>query len=397
MPPKVKAKAKPKAQAKADVKIVNLSAEEQFEAYSDVLDVFKETIGINNKLSFDELLGLFQELDPDWTEQRMRQAWGALDKDKSGDVDYLELLHFAFDMDKWQQASLADYTGLMRTPVYCRVRPIGKDGHGMGEEVEKKLDGWTEESVFVKDRHERAEYTFPTRVLTPEKSQDEVYKTVMHDVCDAWIANATNVVLLAYGQTGTGKTHTMFGPKESLTSDELHGDWGLFPRAAHKALTTISAFVKGYEGSAFKFKVTLHASAIEFYMGTANDLLAGKGVPLLMLPDGTPVGLSSVEITKVSDLAPFLEQVYSNRTTSGTKMNSGSSRSHCALQLTLAECCREEGEGFFYFRRSLTLMDMAGSERPDKAGTQRMTTNDGHTNRNHESNGVEQHEEDVQE
>jgi hypothetical protein len=37
-----------------------------------------------------------------------------------------------------------------------------------------------------------------------------------------------NTLLFAYGQTGTGKTHTFMGPPDSLHTVN-HPDWGLFP------------------------------------------------------------------------------------------------------------------------------------------------------------------------
>jgi len=370
MPPKKAATKAPNTSR--DINLVHLDAEEQFEQYSAVCDVFKAQMGSTKSFTFDQLLGMFQQLDASLTEEQVRSMWNTMDRDKSGDVDWHELLHYIFDMDKWMQASLEDYKGLIRTAVYCRIRPIGKDGHGMGEEVEKKLDGWTEKSVFVKDRHKRLEYKFPNQVLPPEASQEDTYRVVMHQAVDAWLVNATNVMLFAYGQTGTGKTHTMFGPRESLSSDKPHDDWGLFPRAAHKALTTMETFYKAYADTGAKMSAQLRASAIEFYLGEMYDLLNGK-TPLAWMPDGAPVGKHSVEIKKVSDLAPFLDTVAANRTMSGTKMNSGSSRSHCALILTLAECGADpEKDEFLYLSRSLTLLDMAGSERPGKAGTERV-------------------------
>lgn len=371
MPPK---KAATKAPNTArDINLVHLDAEEQFEQYSAVCDVFKKEMGSAKSFTFDHLLQLFQRLDASFTEENMRSMWDSMDRNKSGDVDWFELLHYLFDMDKWMQAGLEDYKGLIRTAVFCRIRPIGEDGHGMGEEVEKKLDGWTEKSVFVKDRHERLEYKFPEHVLPPEASQEDTYRVVMHQAVDAWLINATNVMLFAYGQTGSGKTHTMFGPRESLSSDEPHDDWGLFPRAAHKALTTMETFFKAYADTGAKMSAQLRASAIEFYLGEMYDLLNDKA-PLAWMPDGAPVGKHSVEIKKISDLASFLDTVAANRTMSGTKMNSGSSRSHCALILTLADCGSdpEKDDEFFYLSRSLTLLDMAGSERPDKAGTERV-------------------------
>lgn len=360
--------------AKAESNFVHLNLE-KFEQYSSVCDVFKATCGVNGTFTFDQMFTVFQKLDPNWTMEMMQHIWTEMDKDQSGDVDFGELLHYAFNMDN-VEAWTEEHKGLMKTNVFCRIRPIGKDGHGIGQAVDMQLDGWTEESVFLKG-HKREEYTWPSIVLAPEASQEETFKAVMYDPVDAWIMNNTNVMLFAYGQTGTGKTHTMFGPRESLSSEKAHPDWGLFPRAAHRALSSVEAFAKATEDTAMsRFKVALHASAIEFYFGQTFDLYAGK-VPLVMMPDGTPVGLSSCEIKKVGDLAPFLDTVYANRSTSGTAMNSGSSRGHAALVLTLAECAEgPEKNKFYYVKRTLTLLDMAGSERPNKAGTERYSVND---------------------
>ena len=146
----------------------------------------------------------------------------------------------------------------------------GTTGHAEGEAVEKQLDGWTEGSVFIKDRHSRKEYKFPAHVFPPESSQEDVYKGMGADLVDLLTINQYNVMLLAYGQTGTGKTHafffaavrlegprekrtrtktlyftprffaalrsevcgrhTMFGTPESLRSAEPHPGWGVLPR-----------------------------------------------------------------------------------------------------------------------------------------------------------------------
>ena len=54
-----------------------------------------------------------------------------------------------------------------------------------------------------------------------------------------------NVTFMAYGQTGTGKTHTMFGSQLGevknfeTDSEEMPKQWGLFPRALISALDRI--------------------------------------------------------------------------------------------------------------------------------------------------------------
>jgi len=59
------------------------------------------------------------------------------------------------------------------------------------------------------------EYTFPTKVISPEASQEESYKSLLPPLMekflkpplsdDSKVNNAYNILLFAYGQTGTGK------------------------------------------------------------------------------------------------------------------------------------------------------------------------------------------------
>merc|ERR1719181_1262588 len=104
--------------------------------------------------------------------------------------------------------------GLVKSRIFARMRPFSSDGTGHAadsEEVDKKLDKFDSQSISVKDRHKTTKYDFPTEVLSPEASQQKVFDTIMPDLFDAWSIQCKNVMLFAYGQTGTGKTHTMFG------------------------------------------------------------------------------------------------------------------------------------------------------------------------------------------
>ena len=85
-------------------------------------------------------------------------------------------------------------------------------------------------------------YTFPERVLKPECSQCDVWDTVLPPKVLAEFTEfgGRNLFLLTYGQTGTGKTHTIFGPKEFLQPGcEGADDWGLFPKAVNHVITTM--------------------------------------------------------------------------------------------------------------------------------------------------------------
>ena len=71
-------------------------------------------------------------------------------------------------------------------------------------------------------------------------------------------------------QTGTGKTHTMLGTKESHKSDVEHADWGIFPRLAFTVLKRVDA-VKDDKNLPTNFIVTV--SAVEFYLSQVSPVI----------------------------------------------------------------------------------------------------------------------------
>ena len=62
-------------------------------------------------------------------------------------------------------------------------------------------------------------------------------------------------MLLAYGQTGTGKTHTIFGRAEAAVTTDAESEWGLFPKVVNNTL-------KAMEGKKFYLQI----QAMEFYI-----------------------------------------------------------------------------------------------------------------------------------
>jgi len=93
------------------------------------------------------------------------------------------------------------------------------------------------------------------------------------------------------------------------------------------------------------------------------DLLNGHS-PVLIDDEHTPQGCKAVEVRNTAELLQILSAVQANRTSRGTKMNASSSRSHCALVLTLMQV----GPGGKFTKTSFTLVDLAGAERPSKTG-----------------------------
>ena len=307
----------------------------------------------------------------------------------------------------------------LRAPsVYVRILPeseLGAHAQKDGHDVAKKLSGWTDSSVSITDRHQTVDYDFPKQVIPPEASQDYSYDTLLPGLLDSFLKmeDAYNVLYCAYGQTGTGKTHSIFGPKSSLkdASEESQKEWGIFPRTVGKILeymdqvrtptrTAVAnnadadadadADANGGEETQTKtgrkhhgiIQSILTVGAIDFYLGTSVDLL-NKRAPVEVDADRVPVGYKEHQLTNLNDLISFLQDVSKLRKSFGTLMNNssnvhdGSSRSHCALILTLRQlrigANANAGGECECMVNKFTMVDLAGAERPSTTGGDRMS------------------------
>ena len=263
---------------------------------------------------------------------------------------------------------------LVAPPVFARILPKNVGGHrDDGKAVAKRLKSWSEEKddarVTLSDGHGETHYTFPTRVFGPDASQEELFNEVAGPLLEKFLhaSDPQSAFLFAYGQTGTGKTHTIMGPEESW--DEVrHSKWGLFPRIVDAVLTTM----RGRDAS-HAFSCTL--SAVEFYFCQGFDLLDDHAQ--VDVRDGDLLGRKQVEVKTLADVLKVLAAVREHRTTASTKMNpalkaaggkekdnkthGGSSRSHCVLHCVLRLVDRSTRD---VKTVSFGTMDLAGAERP---------------------------------
>jgi len=286
-------------------------------------------------------------------------------------------------------------TPLVAPLVFARVRPLATSGghSDTGQIVFKRLKSFMSEDgyeysysaagvsaaaagsgdadsnagggkarVTLEDAHGEAHYDWPREVFGPDVSQDELYEKVAKpQVAKFTQRNGHNVLAFAYGQTGTGKTHTIMGPQESWGTVR-HPEWGLFPRVVDAAL----AEMKSRDSST---AFAMHISAVEFYFCGAFDLLDGHKQCVIV--NHEPVGHQQTEVSSPEDVLGVLDAVRTNRTTAATRMNrashehGGSSRSHCALICTLRQLHKASGE---VCSTSFTCVDLAGAERPSSNG-----------------------------
>ena len=255
-----------------------------------------------------------------------------------------------------------------RVVVHVRMRPFSKN------ELEKskksaiaRFDTDTNLVSIYKDKAEGVKSKFYFDSLFHDNAtQEEVYEVSGRRVVDS-VINGFNGTIFAYGQTGTGKTFTMLGDYLAKGSDKI--DQGIIPRS-------LSHVFEEWESQADEFSFEVSISFIQIYMEMVQDLLEPKNTETRIREDlinGVYVsGVLWVPVKNVQQSMKVFSLGEKNRSTSFTKLNAHSSRSHAVLmvkierrkKLTEKQMQKCRGEKFEYMTSStLFLVDLAGSER----------------------------------
>ncbi|CAM6065225.1 unnamed protein product [Sphagnum tenellum] len=216
-------------------------------------------------------------------------------------------------------------------------------------------------------------------VLTETSSQKRVYEVVAKPVVES-VLEGYNGTVMAYGQTGTGKTFTL----GRLGMDDC-SDRGIMVRAMEDILADI---LPGED--------TVTVSYLQLYMESVQDLLAPEKDNIAITEDPktgdvSVPGATQVQIQDQSSFVRLLDVGEANRFAANTKLNTESSRSHAILLVQVKKTVRvkagdrelivlnENGTGSQLtkgiraptIRRSkLLIVDLAGSERVDKSGSE---------------------------
>ena len=81
--------------------------------------------------------------------------------------------------------------------------------------------------------------SLPPQVFAPDTTQERLYATAVSGMVEE-VLEGFNCTIFAYGQTGTGKTHTMTGD----IGDELGPGAGVIPRAIHQIFGHLESMVR---------------------------------------------------------------------------------------------------------------------------------------------------------
>ena len=163
-----------------------------------------------------------------------------------------------------------------------------------------------------------------------------------------------NGTIFAYGQTSSGKTHTMTGKIDDM---ELQG---IVPRMVRNVFNRISTADECID---FEVKVSM----VEIYNEKVKDLLNPVNANLAIRQDKKRgIYLQDVKeeyIGNDSEVYSIMETGNSNRSIAETKMNAESSRSHSMFSMTITQTNRED---LSVKSGKLFLVDLAGSEKLSK-------------------------------
>eukprot|EP00892_Ulva_mutabilis_P005153 jgi/Ulvmu1/3009/UM015_0049.1 len=192
-------------------------------------------------------------------------------------------------------------------------------------------------------------HSFMFEKLLHEVSQQDVFESVGVDAIHAAL-RGVNSTIIAYGQTGAGKTHTLAGSRNS------YQERGIIPR-------TLS-YLLDKEVHKQQKVVTVSLRYVEIYNEVVSDLLTSSLAPITLIETKDHVIPHGATEQVVQNEHHALETFFRGeaaRVTRGHTLNKYSSRSHAVCTIILS--AQDDSLGPQVFKSMLTLVDLAGSER----------------------------------
>ncbi|CAG9465541.1 unnamed protein product [Pedinophyceae sp. YPF-701] len=232
-------------------------------------------------------------------------------------------------------------------------------------------------------------FTFD-RVFDQDTTQQVVYEMAARPAVHSTL-QGYNAAVIAYGQTGTGKTYTMEGSWDKGPSR------GIIPRSIEEIFTCIQNDIATEAG---RNKYLVRASYLQIYNEVISDLLKPERTNLTIREDrkrGVYVDKLSEWVVRTPDeVYGLMERGSTMRATGATKLNELSSRSHAVLVIIVEKssivdedeagtATNEEGHVLKFAEKrvrtgapkevhqsfkvgKLNLVDLAGSERVGLTG-----------------------------
>ena len=247
-----------------------------------------------------------------------------------------------------------------------RFRPLlgdpnvqAKDGTTLEVDADSKL------VAINKTNGQQLEFT-ADQIFDQTTKQSDVFDKVGRRFIDNCL-EGYNTTVFAYGQTGAGKTYTMFGAindmekfAQILRKNPKSPQIGLTFRCIGYLFQSLS---EDTELSSFNVSV----SAVEIYQEKVYDTLNTNIYQrqiALKLQNKQVRNLTSISVASATDCADALFCAVQSRTTESTNMNNVSSRSHLVITISVEQNTKAGGVK----ESKIHFVDLAGSERVSKTG-----------------------------
>ncbi|CAG5112900.1 Oidioi.mRNA.OKI2018_I69.chr2.g7065.t1.cds [Oikopleura dioica] len=269
--------------------------------------------------------------------------------------------------------------------VAIRVRPLNEIESTEENQSSLFLSDSSSNTILVpRPRGPDRSFSYDS-VFWTASSQAQIFSTIGEPMVDS-LLKGFNITIFGYGQTGSGKTFTMMGDKSAEHQ-------GIIPRFYSTLLTQLDQMKESNAIEAAHCEI----SYFEIYNEKIYDLLnpppkppKRKGRPEFQagplfskpVPTKTSLfvreapnksvyvaGLTKKLVSSESDAEEYLRLGNEERATAATGMNEKSSRSHSIFQIYIRIKAKTETGAQRSINCTASLIDLAGSERTDRAKT----------------------------
>ncbi|XP_024516891.1 kinesin-like protein KIF15 [Selaginella moellendorffii] len=256
--------------------------------------------------------------------------------------------------------SAADQPTNSNVQVVVRVRPPNQREHEQGYKKAAAVDAAAQTltlSVTPFARSFKFDY-----VADEDVGQEDIFQRVGKPITDACL-QGYHCCLIAYGQTGAGKTFTMEGLSVTEDQAQAHEMRGLIPRILDYMFQRMGEEKKERQKDV---EYGIKCSYLQIYNEQVQDLLDPDSAHLNIREDtknGMYVdGLQEVVVPSAEATYGVFRRGSQNRHVGMTAMNIESSRSHSVFTLVV-ESQRVVGGVMNRKTSRFYLVDLAGSER----------------------------------
>jgi len=190
-------------------------------------------------------------------------------------------------------------------------------------------------------------FVFEDGVLNPDVSQEDVFDAIGRPAADA-VMEGYNVTVFAYGQTGAGKTHSIYGSRGQCDEDDsANPQAGLTDRVIAYIISSGRAEEKTSSGVSCQYEVSM----LDIYDEKVRDLFEPGHEKNEKKVREDPNGRIYVEgqnwktVASPKQAEKFVREGLQSRKVCYTSMNSASSRSHTICMFKISRDKREEDGG----------------------------------------------------